>query len=151
VTTRLDEMKMLMTGERPMPPSSTLLGIKVIDVQEGSTTLEMQVEERFFNRGGGVQGGFLAALADATMGTTLGTVCETDETHATLEFKLSFLRPANKDSSPLRSQGHLLYRGRRFAHTDAEIRAGNGDLIAKATASWIISKSVGKKPPPERD
>lgn len=144
---KLQLMRQALTGDRDLPPSGKTLGLSFLAVEEGSTTIEMPVEDRFLNRGGGVQGGFLAALADAAMGSSLSTVTDLDESHATLEFKLNFLRPATKERGPLTATGHVLYRGRRFAHTEGEIRGKDGDLVAKATASWIIRKSPGGVPP----
>lgn len=138
MNTKLDLLKQVMSGEREFPPSGKTLGLKMLNVEEGSTTIEMEVDEPFLNRGGGVQGGFLAALVDAAMGTSLGTVSKLDESHATLEFKLNFLRPATSRNSPLKATGKVLFRGRNFAHTEGDIVGSDGKLVAKATASWII-------------
>lgn len=138
MNTKLDFLKQMVSGEREFPPSGKTLGLKMLNVEEGSTTIEMEVDEPFLNRGGGVQGGFLAALVDAAMGTSLGTVSKLDENHATLEFKLNFLRPATSRNSPLKATGKVLFRGRNFAHTEGDIVGSDGKLVAKATASWII-------------
>lgn len=150
MTTKLAHIRALVDGGRDFPPSGKTLGLRMIEASEGSTTLEMEVTEAFLNRGGGVQGGFLAALADAAMGTSLATVCQEDESHATLEFKLNFVKPATAENSPLRAIGHVLHRSRRVAHTDGEIHDASGDLVAKATASWAIRK-VQKGPAADRE
>jgi uncharacterized protein (TIGR00369 family) len=140
-TTKLEALQQMITGEREFPPSGKTLGLKMVEVDEGTTTIEMDVKEPFLNRGGGVQGGFLAALVDAAMGTSLGTICAIDENHATLEFKLNFLRPASARNTPLRATGKVLFRGRNFAHTEGDIVGSDGKLVAKATASWIIRRN----------
>lgn len=148
--TKLDWARQIQSGERGFPPSGVTLGLKMIAVEEGSTTVEMPIDERFLNRGGGVQGGILASLADANMGTAVSTVCDEDETHATLEMKINFMRPAPPESGPLVGTSEVLHRTRRVAHTTSEIRNSAGELVAKATASWVIRKTAGP-PPPERE
>lgn len=135
---KLDYVRQLISGERQFPPAGQMLGMKMISADEGTTVIEMPVDERFMNNAGGVQGGILAALADSAMGTSVGTVERVDESHVTVEFKLNFLRPATPDSSPLRATANVLNKGKRFAHTEAEIRGVTGELIAKATASWLL-------------
>ena len=138
---KLPILQGMISGGREWPASGKTLGLKMIEVEEGTTTIEMDAAPQFLNRGGGVQGGFLAAVVDAAMGTSLGTVCTTDENHATLEFKLNFLRPASERNSPLRATGKVLMRGRNFAHTEGDIVGSDGKLVAKATASWIIRRN----------
>lgn len=123
-----------------MPASGKTLGLRLVDFEDGSATFEMQVQEHLLNRGGGVQGGFLAALADAAMGTSLQTRSLDGESHATLEFKLNFVRPATVESSPLTAVGRVLYRGRQIGHVEADITDARGRLVAKAISSWVIRK-----------
>ena len=133
----------MIAGDREFPPSGRLLQLKMVEVEEGSTTVEMPVRDEVLNRGGGVQGGFLASLADAAMGTSLGTLSALDESHTTIELKMSYLRPATADRGPLRAKGRVLHRGRRIAHVEGDIRDSFGELVAKATSTWAIRKSDG--------
>lgn len=145
--TRLDEIRKVINGERDFPPSGKLLQLKMVTAEEGSTTIEMPIRPEILNRGGGVQGGFLASLADANMGTSLATLCDEDESHSTIELKLSYLKPALADAGPLRATAHVLHRGRRIAHVEGEIRNAEGELVAKATSTWAIRKAEGSRLP----
>lgn len=135
----------MIEGDRDFPPSGRLLGLKMVAVEEGSTTVEMPISDEVLNRGGGVQGGFLASLADAAMGTSLGTLSALDESHATIELKMSYLKPATADLGPLRATGRVLHRSRRIAHVEGDIRDSSGELVAKATSTWSIRKSDGAR------
>jgi uncharacterized protein (TIGR00369 family) len=146
---RIDEIRKVITGEREFPPSGKLLHLKMVAAEEGSTTIEMPIREEILNRGGGVQGGFLASLADANMGTSLATLCEDDESHSTIELKLSYLKPALAIAGPLTATARVLHRGRRIAHVEGDIRNASGELVAKATSTWAIRKSDGS-PLPDR-
>lgn len=145
-----DWARQMMSGERPFPPSAVTLGLRIVAVEEGSTSIEMPVDERFLNRAGAVQGGILASLADSNMGTAISTLCDEDETHATLEMKINFFRPATPETGPLTAKSKVLHRSRRVGHTTSEIYNSAGELVAKATASWAIRKVAGE-PPPERE
>jgi uncharacterized protein (TIGR00369 family) len=138
---KIEAIRGLITGEMELPPAGQTLGMKVVEVEEGTVTVEMPVDERFSNRSGALQGGIIAAVADAAMGISLGATEEVEESHVTLEFKVNFVRPGGPERSPLRATGRVLYRGRSFAHTDCDVLGSDGELVAKATGSWIIRRS----------
>lgn len=141
-----DWARELMAG-RSLPRSAVTLGLRFVAVEEGSTTIQMPIDERFLNRAGAIQGGILASLADSNMGSALSTVIEQDETWATLEMKINFFRPATPGSGPLTASSQVLHRSRRVAHVTSEIRNSSGELVAKATSSWAIRKVAGATPP----
>lgn len=139
--TKLEWIRKVITGEAQLPAAGITLGFRMIEAEEGSTTMQMDFQESLTNRSGSMQGGVLAALMDASMGSSLSTVSEENEDHATLEFKVSFMRPATAALSPFTAVGLVLYRGRSIAHTTSEVKGSDGTLLAKATGSWMIKRS----------
>lgn len=136
----IDRVREMMNGDVEIPSAWRILDMRLVDVEEGSATVEMPITDRLLNRGGGVHGGFLATLADASMGATIGTISDDDEIHSTIEIKLNFVKPASIGTGPLRATGHLLHRSRSIAHVEGEIVNGSGELVAKATSTWGIRK-----------
>lgn len=137
----------IQSGKRDFPPAGQLLGLRMIAVEEGSTTIEMPIGEMILNRAGGVQGGILASLADANMGTALGTLEEEDETHATLELKINFLRPAPAEAERVIATSRVIHRSRRIAHVTSQVTTPDGTLICHATSTWAIRRARA----PERE
>jgi len=75
-----------MRGEMPFPPAATTLGIsfKNIDAKIGAIEVEFEGKKEFTNPAGNIQGGFLAAMLDDTMGPALASTLSEGEFAPTL-------------------------------------------------------------------
>lgn len=122
-------------GEIPPPPAARLLGWKVLEAKPGSGRIRVQFEatQDFTNPLGNVQGGFLAAMLDDTLGPALATTFEEHEFAPTLELKVSFIRPAHPGT--LFGTGWVVHRGGSVAFLQGELHDSEGDLLATATAT----------------
>jgi hypothetical protein len=63
----------VMEGRRKPPPATVLLGWELIAIDPDAGTIEVSFNagEQFLNPAGQIQGGFLAAMLDDTMGPAL--------------------------------------------------------------------------------
>ena len=122
-------------GEIPPPPAAALLGWKVLEAEPGSGRIRVQFEagRDFTNPMGNVQGGFLAAMLDDTLGPALATTFEENEFAPTLELKVSFVGPAKPGT--LVGTGRVVHRGGSVAFLEGELRDSAGGLIATASAT----------------
>lgn len=122
-------------GEIPPPPAAKLLGWKVLEAKPGSGRIRVQFEATrdFTNPIGNVQGGFLAAMLDDTLGPALATTFGEHEFAPTLELKVSFVRPAKPGT--LVGTGWVVHRGASVAFLQGELHDAAGDLVATATAT----------------
>jgi uncharacterized protein (TIGR00369 family) len=122
-------------GEAPPPPAARLLGWKVLEAEPGSGRIRVQFEatREFTNPLGNVQGGFLAAMLDDTLGPALATTFKEQEFAPTLELKINFIRPAKPGT--LVGTGRVVHRGGTVAFLEGELHDTAGDLIATATAT----------------
>ncbi len=130
-----------MEGRTPVPPAARLLGRRVIDVNPdaGTITVEFDAREDFLNSAGTVQGGFLAAMLDSTLGPAVRATLAAGQLAPTLELKVSFIRPANVGR--LVGRGRVVHRGRSVAFLEGELRNSGGDVVATATATAAIVMS----------
>ena len=122
-------------GEIPPPPAAKLLGWKALEAQPGSGRIRVQFEatEAFTNPMGNVQGGFLAAMLDETLGPALATTFGPQEFAPTLELKVSFVRPAKPGT--ILGTGWVVHRGGSVAFLQGELHSAQGELLATATAT----------------
>jgi uncharacterized protein (TIGR00369 family) len=122
-------------GEIPPPPAAKLLGWKVLEAKPGSGRIRVQFEAtpEFTNPLGNVQGGFLAAMLDDTLGPALATTFAAQEFAPTLEMKVNFVRPAKPGT--LVGEGWVVHRGASVAFLQGELRDSEGHLVATATAT----------------
>jgi uncharacterized protein (TIGR00369 family) len=128
----------VMEGRLPPPPAAKTLGWKLLEIDPDAGTIRVQFEARadFLNPNGHVQGGFLAAMLDDTLGPALAATLEANRVAPTLELKVSFMRPAKP--GPLIGEGRVVHRGRTVAFLAGSLSDADGRLIATATATASI-------------
>lgn len=124
-------------GRLPPPRAAQTLGMRIVDVdaEAGSIEVRFSASEAFTNPAGHVQGGFLAAMLDDTMGPALAATCKAGEFAPTLSLNVSFLRPAVVGE--LTGRGRIVRRGREICFLAGELLQ-NGAVVATATATALI-------------
>lgn len=127
----------IMAGELPPPKAATTLGIVFthIDADAGTIEVELQGKPEFTNPAGNIQGGFLAAMLDDTMGPALAATLKEGQFAPTLNLNLSFHRPAIVGS--LIGKGRVVKRGKDVCFLSGELYQ-DGELVASATATAIV-------------
>jgi uncharacterized protein (TIGR00369 family) len=130
-----------VAGRSPGPPGTVLLGWKVreIDPDAGTITVEFEAKPDFCNPTGAIQGGYLAAMLDDTMGPCLYATLEPGHFAPTVELKVNYIRPARP--GPLLGRGRVVHRGRSLAFLAAELTTLDGQLVATASSTARIVKT----------
>lgn len=136
----------VMEGRAEPPPAARLLGFRLVEIDpdEGTIEVAFTAGEQFLNPAGTVQGGFLAAMLDDTLGPALVATLGDGEWAPTTDLHVQFLRPAKPGE--LRGHGRIVRRGRDIAFMAGELRDLDGELLATATATAAIrrdSKTAG--------
>jgi uncharacterized protein (TIGR00369 family) len=128
----------VMEGRKPPPPAAALLGFQLLEIDgaKGTIRVRFTAKPEFTNPIGVVQGGFLAAMLDDTLGPALTATLEPNQFAPTLELKVSFINPAKPGS--LIGEGRVVSRGGSVAFLAGELRTEDGVLIATATATARI-------------
>ena len=121
--------------EAPFWESGKTLGWTLETVDDAAQTIRVRFEARpeFTNPTGTIQGGFLAAMLDDTMGPIAALALGGGGFAQTLEMKTSFLRPARP--GPLHGEGRVVHRGRDILFLEARLLAPDGAVVATATAT----------------
>lgn len=127
VPTALDDL--------PRPPCAELLGWQVVDARPAEGWIRIRFEGRpeFRNPAGFIQGGFLAAMLDDTMGPAMFVYSEGRLFTPTIEMHVSFLSPARP--GPLYGEGRVVQAGKSIAFLEGQLMDLSGTLVARATAS----------------
>ena len=134
----------VMQGRKPAPPAAATLGFKLLDIDPDHGTIRVQFEGKpeFLNPMGNIQGGFLAAMLDDTLGPALVATLPKDHFAPTIELKVNFIRPAK--SGVLIGTARVVSRGGTIAFLSGELSTEDGELIATATATARIVQ-LGRK------
>lgn len=130
-----------MEGRAPPPPAAVTLGFKLleIDPERGTIRVQFEAKQEFLNPMGVVQGGFLAAMLDDTLGPALVCTLPPGDFAPTIELKVNFIKPA--PLGILIGEGRVVARGGTIAFLAGELRTEPGELLATATATARIVTS----------
>jgi uncharacterized protein (TIGR00369 family) len=130
-----------VAGRIPAPPAAETLGwaIEDIDPAAGTVRVSFDAKPAFRNPMGNIQGGFLAAMLDDTMGPALVATLGPGEFAPTLELKINFLRPARPGR--LVGTGRVVHRGGTVAFLAGDLSDAEGNLLATASATARIVRT----------
>lgn len=124
---------------RSVSPAWSWLGLRQIELGEGSATVEMTPTEDMANSAGFVHGGMISALADSAMGRALHTIKPGVVRAMSFDLKLSFISAA-KVGETLRARGRVVHAGRRTGVTECRIEGLGGRLVATASGTFAMTR-----------
>ena len=129
----------MVDGRLPPPACAKTLGLEFVNIDPECGTIEIKFEAKpeFLNPAGNVQGGFLAAMLDDTMGPALSATLDAGEFAPTLNLNVQFHRPAK--AGPLKGAGRVVLRGKEICQLSGELMQ-NDKIVATATATAMIRK-----------
>ncbi|GIJ69632.1 PaaI family thioesterase [Virgisporangium ochraceum] len=131
-----------VAGRTQAPPAARTLGwhLEEVDPAAGTIRVAFEAAPEFRNPMGNIQGGFLAAMLDDTLGPALVATLEPTQFAPTLELKVSFLRPARPGR--LVGTGRVVHRGGTIAFLEGDLRDPEGKVVATATATARIVRTA---------
>ena len=120
---------------RPSHPYVDFLGLKYDSTEFGQSKCSLQFRKDFLNPRSVIHGGVIYALADSGMGEALISTLEKGQLVATIEIKITYLKPAGHFD--LICDSSLIRKGRRVAFLESEVLSNN-ELISEASGSFAI-------------
>ena len=134
----LEYFKRMIAGEFPPPPMLALLGIRLIEAEEGRVVFTGTVETPHYNGMGVAHGGYAATLLDSSLGCCINTMMPPGKRFTTLELKVNLTRPLTREVGPLRCEARVVHLGSRTATSEGRIVDANGKLYAHGTTTCIV-------------
>ncbi|HEY3022031.1 MAG TPA: PaaI family thioesterase, partial [Actinomycetota bacterium] len=92
---------------------------------------------RHLNLVGLLHGGLIATLADTATGLAYRTVLEPGTRHVTTHLSVTFLSPGR--AGLVTARGKVVKAGRRFGYAESDVVGPDGELLARATATFTVS------------
>lgn len=120
------------------PPAAVLLGWELLSVDPDAGTIDVAftATDQFLNPVGVIQGGFLAAMLDDTLGPALVATLGPGQFAPTTDLHVQFLRAAHPGR--LIGRGRIVRRGTGVAFMAGELLDESGAIVATATATAHI-------------
>ncbi len=127
VTTALDRL--------PAPPCAQLLGWRILDARplDGWIRIGFEGRPEFCNPAGVIQGGFLAAMLDDTMGPAIFAHTEGALYSATIEMSVRYLAPARVGA--IIGEGQVVQLGKSVGFVEARLLDEHEMCLAKGATS----------------
>lgn len=127
----------------PKPPCADTLGWELLsaDTETGAVVIAFEGKPAFCNPGGNVQGGFVAAMLDDTLGPTVLVKTKGAAYCATIDLAVRFLAPARPGR--LVGHGRLVQLGKTIAFLEGELRDADDRIVATATAAARVVPTAG--------
>ena len=115
-------------------PYLKLLGIELVDIEEGRAVMSLEMQEKLRQPYGLLHGGATASLIDtATAFAVIGVLPE-DEKATTVDLTVQYLRPVTEGKIVCTAK--IVRAGNRLWFVSAEVENGEGKLIATALSTY---------------
>jgi len=130
-------------SDEAAPPAPKHLGWKLLDfdMDKGWVRISFNPREEFLNFGGTVQGGFLTAMLDDTLGPAILIKAKRPLIVHTIDLHTHFLRPVGLGE--VTAEAECTKLGRSVAYTQAKLFDAAGKLCARTTSSAMYSEVSG--------
>jgi uncharacterized protein (TIGR00369 family) len=134
-----EQIEQFMRGEWTKGGFNRILSYYGVAWQEGAFEIHWRATEDFTTgQIDAIHGGAVATLLDNAMGWATTTVLQDDESFATADLQIQFVRAAN--IGLLKARGSVVRRTRALAFCQSEAHDGDGKLIARGSATCSIFK-----------
>ena len=117
---------------------AVFVGLGGYDVVGDKVVVKLPLEQKHLNQLGLAHGGAIATLIDNSMG--LACLVASGKPLVTVEFKISFMRPARK--GVLTATSKVDKMGEHLAFVQCEVSDGSGQLVAKAFGTYMMTTKM---------
>jgi uncharacterized protein (TIGR00369 family) len=128
----------IVEGRLPPPPIAKLLGVDLVEADDGVAVFRCEADESVYNTLGSVHGGWICTILDSAAGCAIQTLLPAGVGYSSIEIKVSFLKAVRTGTGPIEVTGRALKLGRRVGFAEAHARDGSGDLVGHATTSVAV-------------
>ena len=118
-------------------PANRQLGLQLVSQSPDEAVVEMKVSSDLMQETGVVHGGFVSALADTAAVYMFLPYLSDDQSMASIEFKMNFLRPVKVDRGSLVARAKALRRGRKVGVCEVEL-IQDGSLVGKGLFTYLF-------------
>jgi uncharacterized protein (TIGR00369 family) len=131
----LEQLQQVVRGHGKISPIAKTLGFNLTHIEPGTATIEIEVDDRFWNPMGTLHGGILVDIADAAMGLAYAAALEDGESFTTIELKINYLRPFKEGH--LKAVAKTIHHGRTIGLMDCEVIDDRGKVIARSSSTCL--------------
>jgi uncharacterized protein (TIGR00369 family) len=129
---------MMIAGKIPPPAMVSLLGLRLVEAEEGHVVFAGTATEEFYNGMGVAHGGFVATLLDSALGCAINSLMPAGRSFTTLELKINYTRPLRRENGEVRCEARVIQVGNRVGTAEARVIGSDGKIYAHGTTTCIV-------------
>lgn len=134
----LEYLQRMVSGAAPQAAMASHIRMRLVTAERGSVTFVCEPDESHSNMAGAVHGGLLCTLLDSALGSAVLSTLPAGASFASIEIKVSFLRPVTVASGPLTCLAKVVKPGRRVAFAEGEVRDAANKVVATASGALLV-------------
>jgi uncharacterized protein (TIGR00369 family) len=134
----LEYFREMIAGRIPPPPMVSLLGLRLVEAEEGRVVFVGEPAEAFYNGMGVAHGGFAATLLDSALGCAINTTMPPGRSFTTVELKVNYTRPLRREVGQVRCEAAIVHVGSRVATAEGRIVDANGKIYAHGSTTCVL-------------
>ncbi len=123
-------------------PYFSLISMKICDIGNGYSILEIDIENKHLQPFGFIHGGVFSSIIDAA--AFWAVYCSIEDQNAgmtTIDLKLNYLAPAT--SGKLIVKGRQIKLGKTLGYAEAEVRNEQGKILSHGTSTLMVLAGKG--------
>ena len=136
----VEYFRKMADGRIPRTPMGALLGLELLEVEEGHVVFGVTATAAHHNTIGIAHGGLIATLLDSALGCAVNTLSPPGKVFTTLELKVNYIRPVTDGVGPLRCEARALHVGNRVGTAEARVTDDRGKLYAHGTTTMLATE-----------
>ncbi len=133
----IDFLRAIQRGALAPPPILALIAARLVSVEPGHVVFECTPDESVYNPIGVIHGGLVCTLLDSAIGCAVHTTLAPGVAYTSIEIKVNYVRPVHL-GLPLTVHGWVVKSGRRIAFGEADVRDGEGTIVATAASTCLV-------------
>jgi uncharacterized protein (TIGR00369 family) len=126
-------VRALLARGEPAFPLAGLVGFIVTVIERGRVVVECEAGKQHTNPMGTVHGGVLCTLADTAMGLAHASILTPEESYATVDLKINFLKPVRREK--VRAVGKVVKAGKTLVLLECDVFNARDELVARALST----------------
>jgi uncharacterized protein (TIGR00369 family) len=134
----LEFFRQMIAGRIAPPPLVAMLGLRLVEADEGRVVFAGTAGEEFYNGMGVAHGGWAATMLDSALGCAINTMMPAGRSFTTLELTINYTRPLRREVGEVRCEATVIHAGNRTATSQGRIVDLNGKIYAHGTTTCIV-------------
>lgn len=143
-------LQSIIDGRLPQAPICKTLSFWLAEVGDGVAVFEGDSGPHLLNPNGTLHGGWALTLIDSATACAGYSLLPAGSSYTTIETKGNFCKPITQLTGRVRAEARVVSQGRQIISASAQVRAGDGRVLAHGTSTIMVLAGSAETRPMKR-